>query len=455
MNKAEESFATGPVSLAVLRNVVPAILAMMMVLIYNLADTFFIGQTHNDFMVAAVSLATPVFMIFMSVGTLFGMGGTSVISRALGEKDVEYAKKVCSFCMWACVGVGLIVSVLLWVFMDPLLKVMGASADTFSYTKSYLNIVTICGVFSMISNCYGNIIRAEGNSTMAMSGLLVGNLLNVILDPIMIIKLNWGVQGAAWATVIGNFVAAMIYLAYYWTGHSPLSISPKYFSMKEKIASGVISIGFPASLGNLLMSISQMITNSLMATYNDMAVAAYGVSAKIMMIVTLVGIGIGQGIQPLLGYCYGAKNRKRFNESIRFSMIFALVCCAVVIVLCIANVETLVQIFLTNPDALEYGIHFSRIMMTTGWLFGVYYVLMNVMQALGKAIPALIVSVCRQGAVYIPAVFILESIMGMDGLVWAQPCADIISLVLAFFLFIWSVKHSNWKANKLAPESSE
>lgn len=445
---AVENFTEGSVARAVLRNIVPAIAAMMMVLVYNLADTFFIGQTHNDYMVASVSLATPVFLIYMSLGTLFGMGGTSVISRALGRGDREYAKKVSSFCMWAGVGVGLVVTALMIIFIDPLLRILGASAETWSYTKTYLLIVSACGVFSIISNCYTNILRAEGRSTEAMVGTLIGNLLNVILDPIMILWFGWGVTGAAIATVIGNVVGALYYLVYFWRGRSSLSISVSDFRAGDHIASGVLAIGIPASLGNLLMSISQMITNSLMSQYGDLAVAAYGVSAKVLMIVTLMGIGIGQGVQPLLGYCYGAGNMDRFRKSLTFTTVFSLILCGAVTVLCFIFARPIVSVFLTTKDALNTGVTFSRIMLSTAWLFGVYYSLVNALQAVGAAMPSFWTSVCRQGIIYIPAVFIFNAAIGINGLAWAQPAADILSLALAIALNIRTIRkcHAEDKA---------
>lgn len=211
-------FENMPVPQAVVRNAVPAMAAMLMVLIYNLADTFFIGQTHDALKVAAVSLATPVFLIFMSTGTVFGIGGTSVISRALGEGRTEYAKKVCSFCMWACVAVGIILSVLFWISMDQILTWVGASEDTWEMTKTYLTIVAFCGPFALLSNCYNNVIRAEGQSMKAMTGQLIGNLLNVILDPILISGLGMGVTGAAIATVIGNVIGGGYYIGYFLRG---------------------------------------------------------------------------------------------------------------------------------------------------------------------------------------------------------------------------------------------
>ena len=209
---ALSKFNTIPVSQAVIKNVIPAMAAMLMVLVYNLADTFFIGQTHNAYQVAAVSLATPVFLIFMSIGTVFGIGGTSVISRALGEGREEYAKKVCSFCMWSCVVVGIAMSVSFLLFMDNILTLIGASEETRDFTRSYLTIVSYCGPFTLISNCYSNILRAEGQATKAMTGQIIGNLLNIVLDPILILGFGWNIAGAAIATVIGNVAASCYYI---------------------------------------------------------------------------------------------------------------------------------------------------------------------------------------------------------------------------------------------------
>lgn len=441
--KAIESFARGSVFSTVLKNAIPAIAAMLMVMIYNLADTFFISLTDNDYMVAAVSLATPVFLIFMSVGTLFGIGGTSVISRAFGEDKPEYARKVSAFCMWACVIVGGLMMIGFWVCMNPLLNLMGASADTMEYTKTYMNIVVSCGIFSLISNCYSNIIRAEGKANVAMTGTILGNLLNVVLDPIMISGFGWNVAGAAIATVIGNVAAALYYLVYFWRGKSSLGIHIKEATMKDGILSGVLAIGIPAALGNFLMSVSQMITNAQMATYGDLAVAAYGVASKVLMIVTMVGIGLGQGIQPVLGYCYGAKNRQRFNGVLKCAAIFGLVLCAIVAAFSFVFTEPIVKIFLTEATALSDGVTFTRIMLSTAWLFGFFYVLLNALQAMGAAASSFVISVCRQGVIYIPSVFIMGSAIGMNGLVWAQPVADLLSLNMVVILLLVQMKRQS------------
>lgn len=259
MSDTMNLFEKAPVPQAVLKNALPAMAAMLMVLIYNLADTFFISQTHSDILVAAVSLATPVFLIFMAVGTIFGIGGTSVISRAFGQGRAEYAKKVCSFCMWGCVAVGIIMSLAFLFFMDHILTLIGASTDTWEPTKTYLTIVALGGPFVLISVCYSNVLRAEGQPNKAMIGQIFGNLLNVVLDPIMILGFHWGIAGAAIATVIGNMAGAGYYILYFLQGKSILSIHIKDFSVKDQIFTGVLAIGIPASLGSLLMSVSQII----------------------------------------------------------------------------------------------------------------------------------------------------------------------------------------------------
>lgn len=434
-NKSMELFSKAPVSKAVFKNALPAMAAMLMVLVYNLADTFFIGQTHDDLQVAAVSLATPVFLIFMAVGTMFGIGGTSVISRAMGEGRTEYAKKVSSFCMWGCVAVGVLMSACMLIFVDPILSLVGASEDTWSLAKTYLMIVVCCGPFVLISNCYSNVVRTEGESAKAMMGTLIGNLLNVVLDPIMILGFGWNIAGAAIATVIGNVVGAGYYILYFLRGKSSLSIRIKDFAIKGKVASSVFAIGIPAALGSVLMSVSQIIINSQMAEYGDMAIAAMGVAMKVVIITGMVCMGLGQGVQPILGYCVGAKLWERFKKVLKFSLIFAFLLSAVLTGICYLFTNQIVSAFLTDSTAFGYAVQFSRILLTTSVLFGVFYVLTNALQAMGAATSSLIINVCRQGIIFIPAVFLLKVIMGMTGLVWAQPVADVISLIIAYILY--------------------
>lgn len=430
----EKHMSGKPLS-AVVANALPAIIAMLMVLIYNLADTFFIGQTHDDLQVAAVSLATPAFLLFMAVGNIFGIGGTAVISRSIGEKDFDYAKKICSFCMWCCVIFGVLMSAVFLIFMDPILKLLGASSDTWEFTKTYLMIVSLCGPFSLIANCFSNILRAEGQVTKAMVGQVAGNLLNVILDPIMILSFKWNIAGAAIATVIGNIAAAVYYIMFYMRGESTLSISPKYFSIKKKISYSVLVIGIPASLASLLMSISQIIMNSLMASYSDMALAGIGVAMKATMITGMISLGLGQGMQPLFGYCIGAKREDKYKQFFRISVILSFAVSLFMTAICFIFTKPIVGVFLTDSESMAYGIKFVRILLSTSALIGLYFIIINALQARGLATPSLIVNLSRQGLIYIPVLFMLNYLAGVYGLVWAQPVTDVTSTILAVFLY--------------------
>ncbi len=438
--KSLEVFESMPVPKAVFKNALPAMAAMLMVLVYNLADTFFIGQTHDALQVAAVSLATPVFLIFMAVGTVFGMGGTSVISRALGEGRKDYAKKVCSFCMWGCVIVGVVMAALFLIFMEPILSLIGASSDTWNLAKTYLMIVVCSGPFVLISNCYANVIRTEGESGRACMGQLLGNLLNVVLDPIMILGFGWNIAGAAIATVIGNVFGAGYYITYFLRGKSSLSVRLKDFTLREKVCSSVLAIGVPAALGSMLMSVSQIIINSQMAEYGDMAIAGMGVAMKVVTITGMVCIGLGQGVQPLLGYCVGAKLWKRFKDVFKFSFIFSFILGVVLTAICYLFTNQIVSAFLADVTAFDYAVQFAKILLTTSPIFGVFYVLTNALQAMGAATASLVINLSRQGIIFIPVLFILKAVLGLTGLVWAQPVADILSILLAAVLYVNTYK---------------
>lgn len=436
MDNSLEKYSTMPVGTAVIKNALPAVAAMLMTLIYNLADTFFIGQTHDAYQVAAVSLATPIFLIFMSVGSVFGIGGTSVISRAIGEGRKEYAKKVCAFCMWCCVFIGILLSACILICMESLLKMIGASADTWEFTKTYLTIVSFCGPFALISSCFSNVLRAEGQANKAMTGQIIGNVLNMLLDAVLIMVFHLDVVGCALATLIGETAGAIYYIVYFLRGESSLSVNIKDFSAKDKIASGVLAIGIPAALASILMSVASVIMNALMAEYGDMAVAGAGVAMKIIMITGMISMGIGQGVQPLLGFCVGAKDYNRFKQYMKFSLVFATVLGVALTLLCYLFTGEIVSAFLTDQSAYDYALKFARLLLVTGPVFGIYYVLSNALQAMGAAVSSLIVNVSRQGLVYIPALFLFRALMGADGLALAQPAADIVSLILGIVMYL-------------------
>lgn len=352
--------------------------------------------------------------------------------------------------MWSCVAVGIALSAFFLAFMDQILAWVGASEDTWELAKTYLTIVSFSGPFVLISNCYSNVIRAEGQSGKAMMGQVIGNLLNVILDPVMILGFGWNIAGAAIATVIGNVVGAGYYIMYFLRGKSSLSIRFRDFTVGEQVCSSVLAIGIPASLGSLLMSISQIVVNSMMAGYGDMALAGIGVAMKVTMMTGMVCIGFGQGVQPLLGYCVGAGLWERFKKIMRFSAIFSFLLSTVMTGVCYLSVNQIVSVFLTDPAAYDYAVQFARILLSTSFLFGVFYVLSNSLQAMGAATEALIINLSRQGIIYIPALFVMNRLIGAAGLAWAQPVADLLSTILVLFLYIKTVRKMQKKTGTAA-----
>lgn len=440
-DKTTEIFKNAPIPKAVLSNAIPSIISMIMVLAYNLADTFFIGQTKDALMVAAVSVATPAFLIFMAIGMLFGIGGTSLISRMLGQGNTEKAKNISSFCFWTGVVIGLISMVLIWVFIEPLCHIVGASDETMEYTSQYLTILAVSVPFLIISNIFSNIIRAEGQAKKAMTGVIIGNLANILLDPVMILMLGWNIAGAAIATTVGNILASTYYIFHLISKNSMLSIKLKDFKAGNHIATGVLAIGVPASFNSILMSTSNIIINNLMKRYGDMAVAGLGVAMKVNMIVVMLLIGLGTGIQPLLGYCYGAKNKKRYTDVLKFSLCLALAMSIVMTTICYLGAGPLVTAFLDNKDAYEFGFMFSRIYIISGPVLGILFVMINAIQSTGAALPSLILSVCRQGLLFIPILFIINSVTDSARmLVYAQPLTDYLATILSVVLFIITYK---------------
>ncbi len=435
-NKTKDIFENAPVPKAVFLNIIPSIISMIMVLVYNLADTYFIGQKDEPLMVAAVSLATPAFLLFMAIGMLFGIGGTSLISRLLGQKKPEKAKQTASFCFWTGLVVGIIGMLVIWIGIEPISTLVGGTKATRQYVKEYLQIVAVGVPFLIISNCFSNVIRAEGKANIAMAGMIIGNLANIILDPIMILALGWDVKGAAIATVIGNILSAVFYVMHLVSKSSSLTIHPRYYRAGNGIAIGVLAIGVPASLNNILMSTSNVLVNNQMKQYGDMAVAGLGVAMKVNMVAVMLLIGVGTGIQPLLGYCYGARNRKRFLAVLRFSLLFAVLLSACMTVICYLGAGPMVRAFLSDKSAYGYGMQFARTLILSGPVLGVLFVMVNTIQGMGAALPSLILSVSRQGIIYIPTLFLFNKIFhSARMLVMTQPVVDYASTTLALILF--------------------
>lgn len=455
-NNTTEIFKNAPVPKAVLINAVPAIISMIMVLIYNLADTFFIGKTGVGEMLTAVSIVTPAFLIFMAIGMLFGIGSTSLVSRRLGEGDKSIAKKVSSFCFWTGMAVGVICMVLVLVFLDPLCRLIGAKTQaTFEYTRTYFSIIALCIPFLIVSNAFSNLIRAEGKANVAMLGMVIGNLLNVVLDPVMIFGFNWGIAGAAVATVIGNVFACAFYFVNIVFRESIFSLNPKYFQARG-VFFNIVKIGFPASLNSILLSLSNIIANLFIVAISEDAVGGLGVAFKVNMITVMLLIGLGSGIQPLLGYCYGSKNVKRFSEVMKFSCTLALIMSVVMSLITYVLAVPLVQAFVNVESQVAYGSEFVKILVISGPILGILFVMINALQGMGAAVPSLVMSASRQGIFYIPLLLIITALTNTaNWIVMAQPITDYFATALSVLLFLRTYKKFKQSATVENSETAE
>lgn len=308
IDKKIDVFENYPVYKALITLALPTILGMLVNVFYNMVDTFFVGKTNDPNQVAAVSLTMPIYLVLMSFGSIYGIGGASYISRCLGSKNYDKAKKVSSFVFYASVVTGLVCMIIFFIFLENILKLSGASSNTYSFAKDYLLIVAIGAIFVVCQMSMGQVVRSEGASKEAMFGMVLGTVINIILDPIMILYMNMGVAGAALATIIGNACSFFYYTFYILKKSTFLSIKIKDFLISNDILSNVFSIGFPVFMNNVLISVANILINNFASRYNDNVVAGLGVSQRIFTLVLLVFIGLGQGVQPFIGYsicaCY-------------------------------------------------------------------------------------------------------------------------------------------------------
>ncbi len=441
MNDRKELFENAPVRKAVFTMAIPTIISMLVVVVYNMADTYFIGKTNDEMQVAAVSLATPVFMLFMALGNLFGIGGCSSISRALGEKNDERAKKISAFCCYSSVCIGIIMIILFMTCMDWILKIIKASPNTIDYAREYLTYVAFGAPFIMFATAFGNIIRGEGATKASMIGNLIGTVVNIILDPIMILVLDMGVKGAAIATVIGNICASIFYIGYFiFKKNTALSIKLKYFSARENIAFSVLAIGIPASLNNMLMSVANILLNNVLVKYGDIPVAGMGVAMKANMLAVLLQIGLCTGIQPLIGYSYGAGNKKRLKSVFKFTALCAIIMGTVLTVLLAVFREGIISSFIDKPYVVDTGIKMMMALQISCPVLGILFLCVNTLQGMGKALPSLILTLCRQGVAFIPLLYILDGLFKMNGAIYAQPSADFISILIALGITLTIIK---------------
>ncbi len=435
-NELEKDWmGTMKVSSAVAKMAIPSVISSLVTVLYNMADTFFVGQTGDALQVAAVSLTNPIFILFMAFANMFGMGGSAAASMALGQKNERRVRQVSSFVTYASLIVGVFFAVVLLVFTGPILSLFGADAQTYEYARGYTIYVAVGAPFIIWSAAASFVVRAEGASREAMIGSMIGTIANIVLDPLFISGFGMGAAGAAIATTIGNVMASAYYLWYFLRKSVSMSLSPRDFNCGDGILKGVCSTGLPTAIFSALMSVSTIVLNQILVAYGNDSVAAIGIVFKANMFITFLQMGLANGVQPLLGYSYGAGSTARFREVESFTK----KCCVVVgvaaTVLFFVAREPIIRLFISDSDVVRYGVEMLVAYMVSGPFIGILFVNMNCMQSVEHALPATILSVMRQGVLLIPLLYLLQAVAGLNGVIYGQAITDYIAVLLS--IIIW------------------
>lgn len=426
-----ELFEKTSVPKAYMKLALPVVLSMMVSLVYNMVDTYFIALIGVQELVAGVSLVVPIFTMMIAFGDIFGLGGSSVISRLFGEKREADAKRASAFCVWASVLFGVFVTVILLLFRSQILGILGADETTWQYAGDYYTWIVLGAVFIIFGLVPSNILRTEGLATQAMTGSILGSIVNIILDPVFIFGLKQGAAGAAIATVLGNVIADIYYVYAIRKKAKRLSVALTDVKIPGVMIRDIFTIGIPASITNLMQSFMVMMTNHFLLSYGTDKIAAMGIALKANMITTLILVGFAFGGQPLIGYNYGSGNQKRLKEILKFSYLFEMGLGLVFTVIMSAFAPMIISIFMNDPEIVNNGAMMLRFQQLGMTFMAVTLVSTCVCQSVGNALGAFTLSLSRQGVLYVIALLILSRIFGYTGVLVSQACADVVTAVIA------------------------
>lgn len=426
-----EIFEKMPVPKAVVKLAVPTTISCLVMVLYNLADTYFVGMLNDSVQNAAVTLAAPVLLAFNAVNNLFGVGASSMMSRALGRKDEETVYRSSAFGFYSALFCGIMFALACTVFKAPLLALLGTDAENLSDTAAYLFWTVSCGAVPAILNVVmGYLVRAEGSALHASIGTMSGCILNIILDPVFILPwgLNMGAAGAGCATFVSNCTACAYFfvLLYVKRRRTYVCISPKYFGMDKAIVLGVCGVGIPASIQNLLNVTGMTVLNNFTAEFASDAVAAMGISQKLNMIPMYIAMGLSQGIMPLVSYNYAARNYERMKKTITFAAKLTVGFLGITSVCYYLGAEGLVALFMKNDVIIGYGSRFLRGLCLATPFLATDFLAVGVFQACGMGKKSLIFAVMRKIVLEIPALYILNALFPLYGLAYAQFTAEAI-----------------------------
>lgn len=434
-------FENKPIASALAIMAIPTIISQLITLIYNIADTWFIGQTNNPYMVAASSLVATIFLMTTAVANLFGTGGGNLVVRLLGSGHQDEARKVASLSLVMAAGSAFLFSILCFVFMNPLLRLLGASDYTIGYAKQYLFFVVVIGSMpTILSATMSAMLRNIGYSREAAFGLGLGGILNIALDPLLMFVIlpdGYEVMGAGIATMLSNMAALIYYVNIYLKVKdvSILRLPNKVEKIEKESLQSMFAVGIPAALSVLLYDFTNMVINMLSSSHGDLELAAMGIVLKVERLPLNIGIGICLGMVPLVAYNFAAKNQKRMNEF----FVAARRAGVIVAVICVAMYYTcapyIVNAFIKDAETVNLGITFLKARcFATPFMFLSFH-MVHFMNAIGKGKISLWLAVIRQVCLNIPFLFVLNYIWGMSGIIWTQMTADILNVIASYIIY--------------------
>ena len=437
----EDVFEKLPVPAALRKMILPAVTSQLIVLIYNMADTFYVGQTENPYMVASTSLILPVFNITLCLAGLAGIGGGALISRLLGRGDEAEARRVSAFSLYLGGAIAAAFSLCMALFMGPILNLLGAGENTYQYAREYaLCVIVLGGIPTVLSNVLANLIRSIGRSREAGIGIVCGGLLNIALDPLFMFVLmpkGCEVLGAGIATCLSNCVACLFFLTVVLRmgEKSIITVSPRAGLARRESVAAIFAVGIPSAVTTFLFDLDYVILDKLMVSYHDLALAAIGIVLKVERFPLNVGIGICQGMLPLVAYNYASKNKQRMEQTIRLSRGLGLAVAGVSVVLYEIFAVQFTHLFISDPQTVEMASQFLRIRVLATPLMFLSFFTVYLFQAFGKGRISLMLGVTRWLVFNIPMLFLLNTIFGMYGLVWSQAAADILTVTMSFYVY--------------------
>ena len=441
-------FERVPVSKAVITLVIPTIISQIITVIYNMADTFFIGQMDDANQVAAATLAMPPFVMLTGIANLFGIGGASMVSRSLGEGNREKAKKCAAFSMYTAAAVALIYGLSIYLFRPIIFPLLGTDASTYDYCSDYvLWTIAIGGIPTVMNACLAHLVRAEGYSKESSMGVALGGILNIILDPIFIFPMQLGLKGAAIATMLSNLIATCYFL---WllnknSDRSVIKFSPRNYTLKEGIPKEILLVGFPSFLIMLMGTFSNIILNKMVVSYSNQAIAGMGIAKKIDMLAFAIANGMTQGVLPLIGYNFAAKNYTRMRKAIKTAFAYTLIVSIAGALYLFTCAVPIIKFFIDDAETVAYGQHFLRIICITCPAISITMMIISIFQATGQKIKPLILSFLRKGGIDVPFMFIMNSALGANGIPWATPISDMCAMLVALMLFLPYWRELNMK----------